>query len=61
MKVPLSENAKLMLADPKAVREFMTGLIAQDDATQPEPAEIPVITVHTSEKQNFELKFEKVD
>ncbi|MDW2777443.1 hypothetical protein [Pseudomonas sp. BEA3.1] len=61
MKVPLSENAKLMLADPKAVREFMTGLIAQDDATPQKPVEIPAITVHTSEKQNFKLKLEKVD
>ncbi|MDH0707032.1 hypothetical protein ACF8EF_20710 [Pseudomonas sp. zjy_15] len=61
MKVPLSENAKLMLADPKAVREFMTAIIAQDDAPLDKPIEIPPITVRASEKQNFKIKLEKVD
>ncbi|MNT69205.1 hypothetical protein D3C72_2075100 [compost metagenome] len=61
MKAPLSKNAKLMLADPKALREFMTAIIAQEETTQDKPIAIPSITVHTSEKQKIELKLEKVD
>lgn len=60
MKVPLSENVKLMLADPKALREFMTAIIAQDETTKDEPVAPPSITVHTGEKQNFMLKLEKI-
>lgn len=59
MKVPMSKNAKLLLRDPKALREFMTAMVSQDESDLDAPIEISSITVHTKKKQQFELKLKK--